>query len=255
MYEAVLTALSERQIGAVAFDLPGYGQSLRPSMHWGPAETAACLSAGLLNLTTDTVAVAGGHLSANVAIEWALGSPKQISHLVLDGVYAPTPEEASMLLAPYRGLTPRLQDDRSHETFIWRATCEFLHEWNPKFKLSEQTMPEFYDAMSDYLQMGYESIRGWLEPGNEPPALYDAIKRVEDVAIPLLVLTAEFDALRPAFNRVLRVQPLASNYDFPGAHPLNEPERASEYAGVLEYFLRSNCNNASILRTNAEPCS
>jgi len=238
MYEPVLAALAARHVGAVAFDLPGFGQSLRPPAPWGPAEIATCLATGLSELTADAVAVAGGHLAANVAIEWALNTPEQVSHLVLDGVYAPTPEEGAVLFAPYASLTPRLRDDNSHERFVWQATCAFLHEWNPQFKPSLQTMPALYDAMADYLQMGYKSIRDWLEPGDGPAVPYDALTRVARVASPVLVLTAQFDALRPAYARVLQAQPRACGRDFPGVHPLLEVGRAPEYAAILADFVR-----------------
>ena len=44
-------------------------------------------------------------------------------------------------------------------------------------------MPAVYDAMADYLQMGYEPILGWLEPV-EPPPVYDALARVSLVRHP-----------------------------------------------------------------------
>lgn len=239
MYEAVLTALAAREIGAVAFDLPGFGQSLRPPEYWGPAMMAACLSAGTRALTPHSVAVAGGHLAANIAIEWSLAAPEQVSHVLLDGVYAPTPEEAAALFAPYAGLSPRLRKDDSHERFIWRATCAFLHEWNPQFTPTAQTMPAIYDAMADYLQMGYDSIRDWLEPGDAAQVPYDALARVAHIRSPLLVLTAEFDALRPAYARVIKANPRARGHEFPGLHPLQDVGRASEYAKVLADFHRA----------------
>jgi pimeloyl-ACP methyl ester carboxylesterase len=244
MYEATLVALAAQQIGAVAFDMPGFGQSLRPPSAWGPAEIAACLAEGVQGLTAAPVAVVGGHLAANVAIEWALQSSPQISHLVLDGVYAPTAEEGAALFAPYAGLTPRLHDDGSHERFVWRATCAFLHEWNPQFKPSSQTMPALYDAMADYLQMGYDAILGWLEPA-EPAPPYDALARVAALDTPLLLLTAQFDALRPAYARVRQARPRALGHDFPGLHPLTEAGRAAEYAAVLAAFVRGTGATAS----------
>jgi pimeloyl-ACP methyl ester carboxylesterase len=245
MYEATLVALEEQRLGALAFDLPGFGQSLRPPAPWGPTETARCLGTGLRELDRAAVAVVGGHLAANVAIEWAITAPEQVSRLVLDGVYAPTSEEGAALYAPYAGLTPRLRDDLSHERFVWRATCAFLHEWNPKFRPAPQTMAAVYDAMADYLLMGYESIVGWLEPGDAPPPAYDALARVACVASPLLALTAQFDALRPAYARVLQAQPHACGHDFPGAHPLMESGRAPEYAAVIANFVRGGVAAAS----------
>lgn len=244
MYEPTLEALANAGLGALAFDLPGFGQSLRPPVPWGPIEIADCLAQALRELTSEPVTVVGGHLAANVAIEWSLRAPQQVSCVVLDGVYAPTSEEGAALFAPYAGLTPRFREDGSHERFVWQATRAFLHEWNPQFKASDLTMPAVYEAMADYLQMGYEPILGWLEPV-EPPPVYDALARVALVQAPVLVLTAQFDALRPAYARVRQAHPRAVGHDFPGVHPLMQRGRASEYAAAIVAFVSGDGARAS----------
>jgi hypothetical protein len=98
-------------------------------------------------------------------------------------------------------------------------------------------MVEMFDAMNDYLQMGYEAIRAWLEPAGPPPA-YDVLARIAKVRARMLVLGAEFEALRPAIARALQANPAARGHDFPGSHPLFVPAHAGEYADVVARFAR-----------------
>jgi hypothetical protein len=54
----------------------------------------------------------------------------------------------------------------------------------------------------------------------------------------MLVLGAEFEALRPAIARALQANPAARAHDFPGSHPLFVPAHAGEYADVVARFAR-----------------
>jgi len=237
MYDAIIPALANLGLGAFAPDLPGFGASLKPAAPWGPAEMAACLLDALDSLGAAPVVVVGGHLAANVAIEMALRDPVIVPAVCLDGVYAVTEAEGAALAAPYAGLTPRIRPDGAHRHFVWDMTVAFLHEWNPRFEASPQTLPQMYAAMGDYLQMGYAAMLGWLEPEAPPPA-YDALARIAALETRLLVLTAEQEALRPAFPRALSANPRARGHEFPGNHPLFDAARAAEYAAVIAAFAR-----------------
>jgi pimeloyl-ACP methyl ester carboxylesterase len=238
MYERLLPELQVRGLRALAFDLPGFGASLRPPSPWGPPQMAQNLLEALASLQSAPFAVLGGHLSAAVAAEMALAAPQCVNAVVLDGVYACTPEENKVLLAPYAGLSARLQSDGSHKSFMWRATEACMHEWNPRFTPNEANLVEFYAAMRDYLQMGYEAIRGWLEPAGPAPA-YDPLARIAALTQPILVLTAVEEALRPCFERTLEANARARGHEFSGIHPLLEPGRSGEYAQRVHGFLQS----------------
>jgi pimeloyl-ACP methyl ester carboxylesterase len=188
-------------------------------------------------LQATPVVVVGGHLAANVAIEMALRDPARVSAVVLDGVYASTDAANAALLEAYAGLTPRLRPDGAHRHFAWDMTVGFLHEWNPRFRVGPQTLPQIYAAMGDYLQMGLAAMLGWLE-ADAPPPPYDVLARLAALEPPLLVLAAEEEALRPCYDRALAANARARGHEFPGNHPLFEPSRAAEYAAVIARFAR-----------------
>lgn len=202
-------------------------------------EMAGCLSSGLSSLTDRPVVIVGGHLSAEFALEWAIQAPEQVSAVVLDGVYALHNDEFQPLLEPYAGLSPRLGDDGVHETFLWRATCAVLKEWDPNFTASPSSIEAIYQTMSDYLLMGYPAILAWMESEKPAPGLA-ILKRVREVAQPILVLTAEKDPLRCAFERTIgacRTTP--RSYEFPGSHPLVTVGAEATYAQELAKFIAS----------------
>ncbi|MFO1427337.1 MAG: hypothetical protein U1F11_10280 [Steroidobacteraceae bacterium] len=180
----------------------------------------------------------GGHLSGDVAVEMALRAPGRVQALVLDGVYACTAEETAALLANYAGLTPRMRAGDAHERFLWKATCALLHEWNPRFLATPQAMPEIYATMADYLQMGYEPMRAWLEAEGPPPPSR-ILERIALLDVPILVLGAQEESLRPSFARALAANRRARGHEFPGNHPVFTPARADEFAGVVADFMRS----------------
>jgi hypothetical protein len=198
---------------------------------------ADCLLEALASLQAAPAAIVGGHLAANVVIEMALKDPRRAPAIALDGVYAVTESEGAALAAPYAGLTPRIRPDDAHRHFVWDMTRAFLHEWNPRFQVTQDTLPQMYAAMGDYLQMGYAAMLGWLEPESPPPA-YDALARIAVVESRLLVLGAEEEALRPAFDRALAANPRARGHEFRGNHPLFDPARAAEYAAIVADFAR-----------------
>jgi pimeloyl-ACP methyl ester carboxylesterase len=184
--------------------------------------------------------VLGGHLSANVAVEAALLAPHRVPAIVLDGVYASTPEENAVLLAPYATLSPRWSADGSHRSFPWAISEICLSEWNPRFRPGPDTLAETYAVLADYLQMGHAAISAWIEPEGPPPPPYDVLGRIAKLEVPVLVLGAQEEALRPCFDRALLAARRGHGHEFPGNHPLFVPARAGEYAGIVSAFAREN---------------
>jgi pimeloyl-ACP methyl ester carboxylesterase len=239
MYELALIELASRGVSALAFDCPGFGGSMRPEHFMNATAVADCLSSSLANLTDRQVVLVGGHLSAEFALYWALQSPDQVSGVVLDGVYALTEEEFQPLLEPYAGLSPRFNGQGTHETFLWRATCAVMKEWNPHLEPSPDTMEAIYGTMSDYLAMGYPAIRDWMESDKPAPGLA-VLELVRAVRQPMLVLTAEDDPLRCAFERTISACTIPPrSHEFSGAHPLVTKGSEPTYAEVLTRFIKS----------------
>ncbi len=63
---------------------------------------------------------------------------------------------------------------------------------------------------------------------------YDLEPRLSAIRQPLTVLTADTDTLVGTFERVCALRPDARRYRFAGHHPLHEPDRAAEYAALID---------------------
>ncbi|MEZ5475414.1 MAG: hypothetical protein R3E72_10470 [Steroidobacteraceae bacterium] len=93
--------------------------------------------------------------------------------------------------------------------------------------------------MRDYLEMGYEPIKAFVDPDpctGTVAAVRCARKRLKNVTQPLLVLTAEDDALAAAYPRALAKCRNGQGFKFAGLHPLMDSARSPEYASVITSF-------------------
>ncbi len=240
MYEHVLPLLARSGFRGLAFDLPGYGRSHHNCRGWTFQRMAMDVLEAAASLHTGPMTVVGGHLSAAVAIEMLLAAPDRVTAGVLDGVLGLTPEEMKALLGTFSGLSPRYSASGEHQRFAFEMTCRFLKEWDPDFRVGEDTMPLVYEYMRDYLELGYAQISAYVhpEPNGAPDARYDALARVAQVNQALLVLTADHDALAPAHPRVLQRAKNARGHKFTGKHPLMDSTRAPEYASTIGAFAK-----------------
>jgi pimeloyl-ACP methyl ester carboxylesterase len=240
MYQHVLPLLARSGFRGLAFDVPGYGRSHQNCRGWSLQRMATELLEAATSMHTGPMIVVGGHLSASIAIEMMLAAPDRVTAGVLDGVIGLTPDEMKTLMAGFGGLSPRLAADSSHKRFAFDMTCAFLKEWDPDFKLTEDSLPLVYEYMRDYLEMGYTQISAFVHP--EPAAAsaprYDALARLALVTQRMLVLTADHDALAPAYPRVLAKAKQAVGHKFAGGHPLFDSARAPEYANVVGAFAK-----------------
>jgi pimeloyl-ACP methyl ester carboxylesterase len=240
MYQHVLPLLARAGFRGLAFDLPGYGRSHHNGSGWTIARMAADVLEAAASLHTGPMTVVGGHLSAGVAVEMMLAAPDRVTAGVLDGVIGLTADEMKALMAGFAGLSPRLRPDGGHRSFAFDMTCAFLKEWDPDFKLTEDTLPTVYEYMRDYLEMGHASISAFADPNADapPPPRHDALARAAGINQSVLVLTADHDALAPAYPRVLQRLKNGRGHQFAGGHPLFDPTRAAEYASVIGAFAK-----------------
>lgn len=238
MYEHVLPLLARAGFRGIAFDLPGYGRSHKKARGWDPDRVAREVLEAAHSLNTGPMTVVGGHASSAVAIEMLLAEPQRVVAGVLDGVIALTPEETKTLMSAFAGLSPRIRADGGHRSFPFDMTCAVMKEWRPDFKLDADSMPAVYELMRDYLEMGYEPIKAWVDPdpSQVPPARYDPLERLTRVTQPLLVLSADDDALAAAYPRALAKCRDGQGFKFSGSHPLLDSARSPEYASVIANF-------------------
>ena len=69
-------------------------------------------------------------------------------------------------------------------------------------------------------------------------AVYKAMERWPLVRSRVLALTAEREALRAGHPTAVSLLQDVREHCFPGSHPLMNPARAAEYAGVIAAFLK-----------------
>ncbi len=240
MYQHVLPLLARSGFRGLAFDLPGYGRSHHNGAGWTIARMAADILEAAGSLHTGPMTVVGGHLSAAIAVEMMLAAPDRVTGGVLDGVIGLTADEMKSLMAAFAGLSPRKSPDGAHKSFAFDMTCAFLKEWDPSFEVSEDSLPLVYETMRDFLEMGYEQIAAFVHPNPDSPspARHDVLARLAQVSQSVLVLTADHDALAPAYPRALARLKNGRGHRFAGGHPLFDPTRAPEYASVIGAFAK-----------------
>lgn len=243
-YEHVMPRLAARGLRCIAFDLPGYGRSHKDTVGWSCAQLAAELAVACDALDIERGFAVGGHLSAAVVAELAILQPSRWPKVVLDGSPTLTPAQMADVMRHFVGLTPLFDASGpgSHKTFVWDMTETYLSEWDPDYRATPATIADHYAAMADYLQMGYAALRGFIDPAAPKAglAIYKAIERWPLVHTRVLALTAEREALRAGHPLAMSLLPDARDHCFAGSHPLMNPARAGEYAGVIADFLRQD---------------
>lgn len=236
MYAEVMPILAGAGYDVLALDLPGYGRSHKNPAVRSIPELAANVREALDALGLGVFALLGGHLSASVAVEIALTEPR-VSRLVLDGLLNLNPDEWSVLLRRFAGHSPMPDPEGRFRQFPFDMVVHTLTEWNPDFRLGADTLGQVYALLNDYLEMGLGPMRAFVEPDSSlaaPP--YPLAERLTRLHIPTLILSADREPLRPAFQRSLAAVPDALGHTFPGTHPLVSG-REGEYAGVVGGFL------------------
>lgn len=231
MYEHLMPAFAARGFRALALDLYGYGRSDKGDAGWSIADYARNLGEAMRSLNAWPAAVVGGHLSAAIATELAIAEPAAITKLILDGSPAWTPEQKAAAFKAFAGLLPAITREGGHKTYAWDMIERSLAQWDDRFRVTEATLPIVYAYLCDFLETG-------LQPKKALGA-YDMIARLPLLAVPVLALTADTEALRPTHATVVGKVRGAREHIFKGAHPLLDPARAAEYVDAIDRYLRA----------------
>lgn len=234
MYEDELPPLAARGYRGIAVDLVGFGRSAPRSAPWPADRHARAVEAALADIGVSACAVLGAHFSAPVGVELAASGGLDVKALMLDGAIAFLPEAAALAIAgKTRDLPqPGLQQDGSHERYLWRQAVGALRIFDPAFEVSPATLPVIHRFILDHLSTGMPDDFGtWLP--------YDMGGQLARVDCPVHVISAETDPLRAAFQPTLDAVPGATGTLLPGAHPLHKRERAGAYAALIADFLAS----------------
>ena len=238
MYEATFSTFTQQGFQVIAPDLPGYGRSHKNNTGWTIAQIAANLVEALDTLKIERAHLVGGHLSASIATEMAVQTPQTFERLVLDGVLLLEPGEWTDLLQGFAGLSPRIKANDSFKSFPFDMVVQTLSEWNPDFRLTEDSLPQVYALMNDYLEMGLNQMRAFVEPESDPkPSPYPLADKIANISQPTLVLTADKDPLKPGYQRTLDLVAGSIGHVFDGVHPLPSGKEGN-YASVICNFLK-----------------
>ncbi|MCC5870620.1 MAG: alpha/beta fold hydrolase [Gammaproteobacteria bacterium] len=233
MYEAAMRHFASSGFESLAFDLPGYGRSHKNARGWTIPQCSENILQALDQLAIDRFHLLGGHLSASIAVEMALTAPKRIAHLALDGLLNLAEDEWRNLLHRFRGMSPMMDRNGAFRSFAFDMVVSTLQEWNPEFVLSDSTLPQVYDLLNDYLEMGLDPIRDFVEPQSDTTDdAYDLAGALSRLRVPTLVLSADSEPLRAGFQRSLDAIRGSDGHVFPGLHPLVS-DRSGEYVEAI----------------------
>lgn len=232
-YDALLHELARRGFRAFAPDLAGYGASPGGARDWLIADFAKNVLEIAQVLTPVPFALLGGHVAAEVAAQAALMAPERISHLILDGSPTWDREFRHKLLADIRPTAPKPVEDGSHLVQWWQHILWEMKMWQPDFKLNDIGSAQAMRVLLNDLQSRFDFS------GLRALAEFEMADCLRQITVPTLALTAETDPLRDQHEKVLSLLPAAQSNVFAGAHPIHDPRRAAEYAGVLVDFIEA----------------
>ncbi|MFZ9477710.1 MAG: alpha/beta fold hydrolase [Steroidobacteraceae bacterium] len=226
MYQHVMPILAARGCDVLAVDLLGYGRSdPRPEL-WSMADWAASVAEVAESLGFTEALVVGGHSGSCVAVELAIGFPKIVSRLVLDGCPVLTPQLRATFKAMQRQLRPAPDATGAHESLVFRTVRTTYEHYLPGFEVTPESIEVLWPAMIDYLETDFVSSAAIS-------ADYELEPRLALVRQPLSLLTADTDTLVGSFAQVCALRPDARAHKFSGHHPLHEAARALEYVAAI----------------------
>ena len=141
------------------------------------------------------------------------------------------------VLRRFAGMSPMPEPSGRFRQFPFDMVVHSLREWNPEFELSAATIRQVYALLNDYLEMDFDAMRAFVEPGAVPasPQPYPLEERLSRLRPPTLILSADREPLAAAYSRTVATVPHGAGHRFPDTHPLVSG-RDEEYADVVGKF-------------------
>ncbi|MCS7001580.1 MAG: alpha/beta hydrolase [Dehalococcoidia bacterium] len=235
IYERIMPVWSEDRT-VVAFDLPGNGDS--SPMHGEPTiqDFARVIGEAIDRLGFESVDLYGAHTGALIATEIAIERPRQVKHVILDGVTLFSAEQTADLLAHYfTPITPR--DDGTQFLWAWHFRREMALWW-PWYNHTEAGLrPEGAVPPADVLHTGYvEFIKGALTYHLSYRAAfsYPTRERLPLLTVPVLHACNEHDPLRACVPEAKQLAPHGESRIHPG---MATPDAMAITLGYYRAFL------------------
>jgi len=168
-------------------DTPGYGGSDVGEQEWGIPDYGRTLLDGVRKVVgNDPFLVGGCHTGASIALEVAAQSGGQAQGLALMGLPAYDDETRAEKLAHWAP-NVSVQEDGSHLSLMWNR---YSRIWNqPPLAAKNRAVLDVLGALEHY-NWGYNAA-----------FRYDPVPTLLSLEIPVMFITAEFDALADADRR------------------------------------------------------
>ena len=231
-FDEVGPALARRGYQALALDMLGFGRSDRPPLPWTQAAHAEQLWQALDSGGYGEIALLGGHMGGEVAIEMARRRPGQVKALIVDGVGAHWDhDKRAAMIAAIDYSAPPADAAGSHMAWAWGKVELLWGAWAPGHDVSAYERL-LHQAMIDLLEPRFD-----IRPMGDAFTAYDPNLSLPDVAVRTLILTADSDTLRQGFEAALATTPGALGHVFEGVHPVHRPGGGEDYAAVVDAFL------------------
>ena len=185
VYEPALKLLAER-FRVLLPDTPGYGASDPGDASWEIPDYASELLAGIRAVVGEPFVVLGCHTGASIALEVATQSEGQARGAVFLGLPAYDEQTRADRLANWAP-DMTVEADGSHLAAMWDR---YTRIWtDPPLAAKHRAVIDVLSVLPQY-NWGYNAA-----------FRYDPMPALEALSIPVLFLTAEYDALAAADRR------------------------------------------------------
>lgn len=235
-FHHVMELFAERGYQVWALDLLGNGRSDPLPDAWSFELGATTIGQALDDAGCEEVVLAAGHMAGQMAIELACQRPELVNRLIVDGI--PMWDRAKRLaISELFDLSePPVSMDGSHLLVFWERGFGIQRAWNPDVAASSQRVRW---AIGNALQHG-------ISPAAQQAFLdYEVAPRLAELAMPVLITTAERDTLRDQFEAALEGAHGGVGYIFEGAHPTHCDDRGQEYVDVVDAFVRAEATDGA----------
>ncbi|MGD1956401.1 MAG: alpha/beta fold hydrolase [Sphingomonadales bacterium] len=230
----VAHALGARGYDVLAPDMFGFGTSAHPDpTTWTQVRHGAALAQGLRDLGLSNIAIHGGHMGGEVAMETAMAAPDIVVDVILDGIASDWTVETRLdMISKFSFEPPAYEEAGAPVTHAWSWTHNLWKVWAPTLAFDGAWDATLHQAAIDFMQTGMAGGPMRTAFGN-----YNALDRLPDIKQPVLALTADSDTLRSQFPTTVRALKDVRGHVFEGTHPCHRPDGGEAYADIVSAYL------------------